>query len=56
MQEHSSIELYITLSDEQQNSQVEQALSSIDLDSVVSYTLQAAYITQPVMLNIVNHR
>lgn len=52
MHEHPAIELYFNLSDEAQNTQIEQVLASIDLDSVVNYTLQAAAITQPVMLTL----
>ncbi len=52
MQEHPQIELYITLSDDQQNALVEQQLSSVDLDGVVSRTLQVVGITQQVMLTL----
>ncbi|GER86719.1 endoribonuclease YbeY [Dictyobacter vulcani] len=52
MQAHPSIELYVNLNDEQQNKQVEQALSTINLDSVVINTLQLAGITLPVMLTL----
>ena len=52
MQEHPQIELYITLSDDQQNTMVEQQLSSVDLDGVVSRTLQAVGVTQQVMLTL----
>jgi probable rRNA maturation factor len=52
MQEHTQIELYITLSDDQQNTLVEQQLSSVDLDGVVSRTLQAVGITQQMMLTL----
>lgn len=52
MQEQSPIELYVTLSNEQQNAQVEQILSTLNLDIVVAYTLEAARITQTVMLTL----
>ena len=52
MQEHPQIELYITLSDDQQNTLVEQQLSSVDLDDVVRHTLQAVGVTQQVMLTL----
>ncbi len=52
MQEHPLIELYITLSDDRQNTLVEQQLSSVDLDSVVNRTLQAVGVTQQVMLTL----
>jgi probable rRNA maturation factor len=52
MQGNSPIELYVTLSNEQQHAQVEQILATVDLDSAVTHTLQAAYITQPVMLTL----
>ena len=52
MQEHPQIELYITLSDDQQNTLVEQQLSSVDLDDVVVRTLQTVGVTQQVMLTL----
>ena len=52
MQEHPQIELYITLSDEQQNILIEQQLSSVDLDGVVVRTLQTVGVTQQVMLTL----
>ncbi|GCE25332.1 endoribonuclease YbeY [Dictyobacter alpinus] len=52
MQEHPSIELYVNLNDDSQNTQVEQALSTINLDNVVTRTLELAGITQPVMLTL----
>src|SRR5207245_3702178 len=52
MQEHPQIELYITLSDDQQNTLVEQQLSSVDLDGVVARTLQTVGVTQQVMLTL----
>jgi len=52
MQEHPLIELYITASDDQQNTLIEQQLFSVDLDSVALQTLQAAGITQQVMFTL----
>jgi probable rRNA maturation factor len=52
MQEHPQIELYINLGDDQQNTLVEQQLSSVDLDTVVAHTLQRVGITQQVMLTL----
>src|SRR5204862_3420697 len=52
MQEHPQIELYITLSDEQQNTLIEQQLSSVDLDGVVIRTLQTVGVTQQIMLTL----
>lgn len=52
MQEHPLIELYITVSDDQQNTLIEQQLSSVDLDSVAQQTLQAVGITQKVMFTL----
>ena len=51
-EEHPLIELYVNLSDEQQNAAIEQIFSAIDLDGVVSRTLQAVGLTQPVMLTL----
>lgn len=52
MQEHLQIELYIDLGDDQQNTLVEQQLSSVDLDGIVARTLQAVGITQQFMLTL----
>jgi len=52
MQEHPLIELYVSVGDDQQNTLVEQLLSSVDLDSVALQTLQAAGITQQVMFTL----
>lgn len=52
MQEHPLIELYITVSDDQQNTAIEQLLGSVNLDEVVTRTLQAARVAQPVMLTL----
>lgn len=52
MQEHPLIELYVNLSDEQQNMLIEQALAAINLDRVISLTLQAVNLTQEFMLTL----
>lgn len=52
MQEHPLIDLYVDLGDEQQNTSIEEALSAINLDSVVSLTLQAVGLTQEFMLTL----
>ncbi len=52
MQEHPQMELYISIGDDNQNTAVEQLLSTIDLDSIVMSTLQAVNITRPVMLTL----
>lgn len=52
MQEHSPIELYIDVGDEQQNTLLEQQLTPTILDAVVLRTLQAVHLSQPVMLTI----
>jgi probable rRNA maturation factor len=52
MQEHPLIELYITVGDERQNTAIEQLLGSVNLDEVALRTLQAARVTQPVMLTL----
>lgn len=52
MQEHPLIELYVNLDDEQQNTSVEESLSAINMDSVVSLTLQAVGLTQEFMLTL----
>ncbi|HEX4203940.1 MAG TPA: rRNA maturation RNase YbeY [Ktedonobacteraceae bacterium] len=52
MQEHPLIELYITISDEQQNQAVENMLSTVNLDNVVLQTLHLAGIAQQIMLTV----
>ena len=52
MHEHSQIELYITVGDDQQNADIEQQLSSVDLDAIVMRTLQEVGIMQQVMLTL----
>jgi probable rRNA maturation factor len=52
MQEHPLIELYVNQSTEQETTQIEQYISTIDLDSVVLRTLQITGVTQPVMLTL----
>lgn len=52
MHEHPQIELYVSVGNDQQNTQVEQQLDTIDLDTVVMQTLQAVSIQQQVMLTL----
>jgi len=52
MQEHPLIELYVSVGPDQQNTLIEQLLSSVDLDSVALQTLQAAGINQQVMFTL----
>lgn len=52
MQENPLIELYISHSDEEQNTHIEQAIAHLNLDEVVSRTLQKVGITEPVMLTV----
>ena len=52
MQEHSSIELYVSVGNDQQNTAVEQLLATLDLDNVVLRTLRAVGITQKTMLTL----
>lgn len=52
MSEHQQIELYITISDEQQNAVVEQLLAAVPIDAVVEHTLAAVHISQAVMLTL----
>jgi probable rRNA maturation factor len=52
MQEHPLIELYVSVGPDQQNTLIEQHLSSIDLDSVALQTLQVAGIKQQVMFTL----
>jgi probable rRNA maturation factor len=52
MQEHPLIELYVTVGNDQQNKQIEQLLSSINLDAFVQRTLLQVGITQQVMVTL----
>ncbi|HTK12047.1 MAG TPA: rRNA maturation RNase YbeY [Ktedonobacteraceae bacterium] len=52
MQEHPLIELYVSLSDEQQNTTVETLLEKVNLDDVALRTLHVVGITEPVMLTL----
>ncbi len=46
------VELYISMADDQQNTLVEELLASVDLDVVVTKTLEAVQVVQPVMLTL----
>jgi probable rRNA maturation factor len=52
MQDHPLIDLYVSVGNERENSQIEQMLSSVNLDDVVLYTLEEAGIHQPVVLTL----
>ena len=52
MQEQHIIELYVSISDEQQNTQIEAQLTKLDLDSLVLSTLAFAGVTEQVMLTL----
>jgi probable rRNA maturation factor len=52
MQEHPLIELYVSHSNAQQNTYIEQQLATIDLDGVVLRTLHTAGVTQNIMLTL----
>ena len=52
MQDHPLIDLYITIENDQENSQVEQMLSTVNLDDIVLYTLEGAGIHQPIVLTL----
>jgi probable rRNA maturation factor len=52
MQEHPLIDLYVSIGNDQQNTSVEQLLSSVNLDEIVLYTLKEAGIEQPVVLTL----
>ncbi|HCI79699.1 MAG TPA: rRNA maturation RNase YbeY [Ktedonobacter sp.] len=52
MSEHPQIELYITIGDDKQNAELEQLLSSTNVDGVVARTLSEVHVTNPVMLTV----
>lgn len=52
MQEHPLIDLYVSVGNNQENSQIEQMLSAVNLDNAVLYTLEEAGIQQPVVLTL----
>lgn len=52
MHEHPLIELYITIEDAQQSAAIEKALENVNLDEVVSQTLSAVNIHEPIMVTL----
>jgi len=52
MQEHPLIDLYVSVGTEQENTEIEQKLSTVKLDDIVFYTLEVANIHQPVILTL----
>jgi probable rRNA maturation factor len=52
MEELSVIELYLSTGDDQENTSVEQMLSSVNIDDIVVRTLQKVGIAQQVMLTL----
>ena len=52
MSEHPQIELYITIGNDKQNAELENLLSSANVDSIVAQTLSEVHITHPVMLTV----
>lgn len=52
MSDHTQIELYITVGDEKQNTELEELLSSANVDEIVTRTLSEVHVTHPVMLTV----
>lgn len=52
MQEHTQVELYNTIENDQQNAAAEGLLAALQLDAVVTTTLRQASVTQQVMLTL----
>jgi probable rRNA maturation factor len=52
MSEHPQIELYITVGDEEQNTKLEEMLSSANMDGIVAQTLHQINLMHPVMLTV----
>ena len=52
MQDHPLIDLYVTVGNNRENSQIEQILSSVNLDDIVLHTLEEAGIHQPIVLTL----
>jgi len=52
MQDHPLIDLYVSVGNNQENAQIEQMLSSINLDDLILHTLEEAGIHQPVVLTL----
>ena len=52
MQDHPLIDLYVSVGNDRENSQVEQMLTSVNLDAIAFYTLEEAGIHQPVVLTL----
>ena len=51
-EQHPEIELYINVGNDEQHAAIQQTLKTLELDLVVENTLQAAGITQAVMLTL----
>ena len=52
MQEHPSIDLYVSVGNDRENDQIEQMLSSVNLDALVLSTLEETGIHQPIVLTL----
>jgi len=52
MQDHPLIDLYVSVGNDRENTQIEQMLSSVKLDDTVLRTLEEAHIQQPVVLTL----
>jgi probable rRNA maturation factor len=52
MQEHPLIDLYVSVGEDQENTQIEQMLDSVNLDAIALYTLEEAGIQQPIVLTL----
>ncbi len=52
MQDHPLIDLYVSVGNNRENTQIEQTLSSVNLDAIVLHTLEKADIHQPLVLTL----
>jgi probable rRNA maturation factor len=52
MQNHPLIDLYVSVGNNRENTQIEQTLSSVDLDAIVLHTLEKVGIHQPLVLTL----
>ncbi|GAC1379405.1 MAG: rRNA maturation RNase YbeY [Ktedonobacteraceae bacterium] len=50
--EHPQIELYITVGTDEENTAIEQILTTLNMDLLIQHTLQAVGVTQAVMLTL----
>ena len=51
-EQHPELELYVSVGDDEQNTAIEQMLNDLNVNLVITETLQRVGVTQPVMLTL----